>query len=295
MKFRKYQHIERFGTDEVQDIELGKCYLFPKIDGTNGSVWMNENGIGCGSRRRELSLDADNQGFMAYILNDKRVIDYLRKHPTHRLFGEWLVPHSLKTYRKEAWRKFYIFDVTIDRDEETVDYLTYETYSEFLNEFELDYIPPIAIVKNGSYEQFVDQLEKNVFLVEDGKGAGEGIVIKNYDFYNRFGRQTWAKIVRSEFKEVHTKTNGKKMVEEEIAIEFCTDAFIEKTYAKIVNAENGWRSEYIPRLLETVYYDLITEESWQFIKKHKNPTINYKTLKHFITQKIKNTKVEIFS
>ena len=33
MNFRKYQHIERFGTTEVQDIEIGECYIFPKIDG----------------------------------------------------------------------------------------------------------------------------------------------------------------------------------------------------------------------------------------------------------------------
>jgi len=36
MEFRKYQHIERFGTDEVDGIEFGKCYIFYKIDGTIG-------------------------------------------------------------------------------------------------------------------------------------------------------------------------------------------------------------------------------------------------------------------
>ena len=43
MTFRRYQHLERFGTTEVQNIELGECYIFPKIDGTNSSVWI-ENG-----------------------------------------------------------------------------------------------------------------------------------------------------------------------------------------------------------------------------------------------------------
>ena len=32
MEFRKYQHIERFGTDEVDGIEIGTTYVFPKID-----------------------------------------------------------------------------------------------------------------------------------------------------------------------------------------------------------------------------------------------------------------------
>lgn len=45
MKFNKYMHIERFGADEVEDIEFGECYIFYKIDGTNGSVWMDEGKI----------------------------------------------------------------------------------------------------------------------------------------------------------------------------------------------------------------------------------------------------------
>ena len=28
-EFRKYQHIERFGTDDVQNIKLGEAYVFP--------------------------------------------------------------------------------------------------------------------------------------------------------------------------------------------------------------------------------------------------------------------------
>lgn len=36
MEFNKYQHIERFGTDEVENIEFGRCFIFYKIDGT---IW----------------------------------------------------------------------------------------------------------------------------------------------------------------------------------------------------------------------------------------------------------------
>ena len=33
MEFRKYQHIERFGSSQnVGGIEQGICYVFPKID-----------------------------------------------------------------------------------------------------------------------------------------------------------------------------------------------------------------------------------------------------------------------
>jgi hypothetical protein len=33
MKFEKYQHIERFGTDEVDGIEFGECYVCDKCEG----------------------------------------------------------------------------------------------------------------------------------------------------------------------------------------------------------------------------------------------------------------------
>lgn len=65
MEFLKYQHLERFGTTEVENIELGKTHVFPKIDGTNASVWLDKNGnIQAGSRKRHLSLDSDNAGFL---------------------------------------------------------------------------------------------------------------------------------------------------------------------------------------------------------------------------------------
>lgn len=302
MKFAKYQHVERFGVDEVENIELGICHVFPKIDGTNGSVWLDEGEIKTGSRNRELTLEADNAGFDAAILADPRIAAYLAKHPTHRLYGEWLVPHSLKTYRDEAWRKFYIFDVCVDsEDGEEVEYLPYSVYRPMLEEFGLDYIPLLAEVHNGSAEQFFALLEKNTFLVKDGLGAGEGIVIKNYSYKNKYKRTVWAKIVRAEFKEVHSKTmgapivQGEKMVEEAIVEKFCTSALIEKEYAKIITESGAWSSKMIPRLLNTVFYSLVSEESWNIVKEYKLPKINYKTLQALTIDKIKKERREIFA
>jgi hypothetical protein len=45
MEYLKYQHIERFGTDEVDEIGVGECYVFPKIDGTNAQVWIEDGQI----------------------------------------------------------------------------------------------------------------------------------------------------------------------------------------------------------------------------------------------------------
>lgn len=302
MEFRKYQHIERFGTDEVDGIEFGKCYIFYKIDGTNASVWLDKEGkVKAGSRNRELTLENDNAGFYNAIINDERIINYLNTHPSHRLFGEWLVPHTLKTYRQDAWRKFYIFDVCLDK-EDGLEYIPYDIYKPLLEEFNLDYIPPLAIITNPTYESLIKCLEKTgQFLIEDGKGIGEGIVIKNYDFYNKYKRQTWAKIVANEFKEKHHKKMGcpeiktEKMIEEKIVDDFCTESFIEKEYTKIVIEQNGWQSKYIPMLLGRVFSELIKEESWNIVKKYKNPKIDYKTLNALVIRKIKETKKEVFA
>lgn len=299
MGFVKYQHIERFGVDEVRDIEFGKCFIFTKIDGTNSSVWLDNGIIKGGSRNRELTLDNDNQGFYAYILQDNRIIKFFEKYPNHRLYGEFLVPHSLCTYRKDAWRKFYIFDVCLTKEDDTLEYLPYDLYQPMLEEFELEYIPPICIINNPTYDNLIKCLEKTNFLIEDGKGLGEGVCIKNYNFYNQYGRQTWAKIVSNEFKEKHVKAmganefNGKDMVEQKIVDDFCTSSLIEKEYAKIVN-DKGWSSKYIGELLGRVYHELIVEESWNMIKKFKNPTINFKTLNSLVIQKIKEVKSDLF-
>lgn len=292
--FKKYQHLERFGSTEVENIEIGKCYIFPKIDGTNASVWFSDGAVRAGSRTRELTLEKDNAGFYDWVLKNFPAAIF-EQHPNIRLYGEWLVPHSLKTYRDTAWKRFYVFDV-MDGDT----YMTYEQYKPIMDEWNLDYIPPIKIIKNGSYEDFVYQMkENNHFLIEDGKGVGEGIVVKNYSFVNKYGRTTWAKIVTSEFKEKHHKEMGapeveKKMVEDAIADKFVTKALCEKVRAKIENQNGDWKSSYIPQLLNTVYYDLVREDMWEILKEFNKPTINFKTLQHFVYGKVKEHLPKVF-
>jgi ATP-dependent RNA circularization protein (DNA/RNA ligase family) len=112
--------------------------------------------------------------------------DFFKANPSLRLYGEWLIPHTLKTYRGDAWRKFWVFDVFNDA---TDSYLTYDTYQPLLDSYLVDYIPPLAKVKNGNLEHFIHVLERNNFFIQDGKGIGEGIVLKNYQYYNKYQRK----------------------------------------------------------------------------------------------------------
>lgn len=302
MNFRKYQHVCRLGTQETDGILNGKCYIFPKIDGTNASVWLDDDGKVCaGSRNRQLSVgNDDNQGFYTNILEDKNVADYLAKHPNHRLFGEWLVPHSLKTYKDEAWRKFYVFDVCED-DGDELRYLPYDEYKTLLDEFNIVYLEPLLIKTDVTKQDIEECVNNNIFAIKDDSGCGEGIVIKRYDYKNRYGRVVWAKVLHDEYTNRGSKAKGQlssiqnKEVELLIVDDFVTSNLIEKEYAKILNDnEDIERKKLIPMLLNRVWNELINEEMWNIIKKYKNPTINFRVLNNLVINKIKLVKVDLF-
>lgn len=298
MKFNKYQHLERLGTSSVKGIEQGLCYVFPKLDGTNASVWLGDDGkVKAGSRNRELTLEKDNAGFCAWVQEHPFFEEFFFKYPHLTLYGEWLVPHSLKTYRDDAWCRFYVFDV-VHWDGEEVAYWEYDRYQEILEKFGFDYLAPLAKIRNGTNEQFRECCDRNTYLIKEGKGVGEGVVVKNYDFVNQWGSTVWAKVITNSFKEEHVKAMGSpeiggKALEEKIVDKYITQHLVDKTYAKIEN-DGGFTGKSIPRLLNTVYHDLITEELWNILKEFKNPTIEFGFLQRLTISKIKELKPEVF-
>lgn len=329
MSFRKYDHVERLGAEEVEGIDLGEVYVFPKLDGTNASVWLYypvpEDGFGpgapeicSGSRTRTLSEGNDNAGFRRWVLDDDTWPLWqglIRAGGTHwTLYGEWLVPHTLKTYRSDAWRRFWIVDVY---DNLQGRYLPFDDYAAELNCIGFDVVEPLCIITNPSEAQLRKEVEANTYLIIDGGGAGEGIVIKNYAWTNKYGRQPWAKIVRNEFKEENkrafgtTEKGGKFQVEAAIAEEFVTETSVRKARAKIefdvLNTHDfanydrplksvieGARPKIIPRLLGTVFYDLIREDLWDALKKHKFPSIDFRRLRSHTILRTKQFAPDLF-
>lgn len=294
--FTKYMHLERLGTTEVEGIEIGTVYVFPKLDGTNGSIWFEEGDIKAGSRNRPLSVESDNAGFYNWVQTQDNLKRMVTALPHCTFYGEWLVPHSLTTYRDDAWRKFYIFDIY---DRVTGQYYSYEATQKVFEEFGVDYLAPIAIVKNGTYETFQELLPKNVFLIKEGMGVGEGVVLKNYDWQNRFGNVVWAKLITNSFKEAHHKAMGAPIigpdaVEERIVDKYVTQHLVDKVYAKLVNENDGWHSKLIPQLLCVVFYDLIKEELWEILKDFKNPKIDFGFLQRLTIARIKTLRTDVF-
>ena len=81
---------------------------------------MSEKGEICaGSRNRELDETSNDAGFCKWVRQDERIKACLTENPQLRLFGEFLVPHSIKNYIDTAWKRFFVFDVY---DHVNVDY-----------------------------------------------------------------------------------------------------------------------------------------------------------------------------
>ena len=65
-------------------------------------------------------------------------------------------------------------DVAIDKSESEIShdgdnkikYLHYDEYKPLLEKYKINFISPISIIENASYEQLVNQLIKNVFLIK---------------------------------------------------------------------------------------------------------------------------------
>lgn len=291
----KYTHLERFGTDAVDGVNIGECHIFPKLDGTNASIWLEDGQMRFGSRNRELELGDDNAGFALWASQQTNLLEMLKEHPDKRFYGEWLVPHSLKTYQEDAWRNFYVFDVT-NADGE---YLHYDEYMPICKAFGAAFIPCIVKAKNPTYEVLVKATEGNRYLIKDNNGVGEGIVIKQYGWKNRFGHTAFAKLITNSFKDKHIAEMGGsvvsvKMVEDAIAEEFVTLHLVEKVVAKIRTEHGQFSAKNISQLLGTVFHDLVSEEIWEAVKKHKNPKIDFKTLNHCTIARVKALKPELF-
>lgn len=292
-EFIKYQHIEKLGSDEVEGILNGTVYIQSKLDGCNSVLYLGKDGlVHAGSRKREISIADDNHGFAKDIAVQDKYKKFFEKYPNLILYGEFLIKNHIKNYAPTAYREFYVFDITNDNGE---GYIRWDMFHEFLDPFDIKYIPVIATLDNPTKEEIESYLDKGRFCCMD-ETIQEGIVIKNIDFINKYGRTTWAKLLTNEYKVAKHNKNSihNECVEVQIIDKFLTADFITKEYHKILNEVGEWNSKYIGRLLSTLWYEFINEESWHIIKTFHNPTINYKTLQGLVTDKIKDTLTEVF-
>lgn len=294
MTFKKYPKIHRLGKEEVDGILEGVCYIQEKIDGANTSIWLDKRGeITCGSRNRELTEGFN--GFVEFVKTDERLKKLFAKYPNYRLYGEWLVRHTI-SYNELAYKKWYLFDITVAKDgEENEEFLSREEVNQIAIEFGFDKPQDFGMFEN----PMVDMLKE--FVGKSNLGLkGEGIVIKNLQFRDKYGNHNYAKIVSEEFKEDNGVTFGGNNKHSDTYWEMyvCNKYITVSRVTKIMNKiqpmiDKKLDMEHIPRICGSVYHDMITEEAWEIA--NKVAKLDFNSLKRVCNKKIRQVYVDILN
>jgi len=284
MTFKRYPKIHRLGKEETDGILIGTCDVQEKIDGANTSIWLDKRGeITCGSRNRELTEGFN--GFVDYVKENEAINKLLKEFPEFRLYGEWLVRHSIG-YNETSYKQFYMFDITKMKDgEEVEEFATQEAVRLIGLEYGIKTPHYFGTFENPTAEQLNEFAGKSVLGEK-----GEGVVIKNMDFRDKFGNHNYAKIVTQEFKEDNGITFGGNNKHSDtywemyVVNKYMTLARIEKIMHKLQpEIEEQLDLKHIPRITNTAYHDLITEEAGEIAGKVES--LNFKALKNLCVRK----------
>lgn len=287
MEFRKYDKVHRLGKEETEGILEGVCHIQEKIDGANTSIWLDENSvIQCGSRNRHL-IDDDFNGFVTYARSHEGIKAFFEMQPYSILYGEWLVKHTIQ-YKHTCYKKFYLFDIY-----NSGEFASPLAVEDIANKFEIDCVPNIAEFINPTLDQINDLVGKSQF-----GDRGEGVVIKNMDFVNKFGDLVYAKVVCSDFKEKNllifndNDKHSDTYNEMYFVNKYMTLSRVKKITEKLQPEINEKLDmKHIPRVCETAYHDMLTEEIWEASKKIQS--INFKSLKNIAHKKAKIIYLDI--
>ena len=127
----------------------------------------------------------------------------------------------------------------------------------------------------------------------------ESSFIKGHKSWRTLRITDIGKLVRNEFKEKNLQAFGVPNVEmtnveyKIVQDFFLTPAIVEKVLAQMT-LEQPWSSRRIPEFLSRVWHDFATKELWDILKKHKNPTIDFKRLNRYVIAQVKAFKPELF-
>lgn len=296
MAFKSYPKIHRLGTEETEGILVGRCTIQEKVDGANVSIWKNEDGsLGMGSRTQDITGGSFN-GFCEYVRAHKGINDLLNDHHDLRLYGEWLVRHSI-AYNELSYKQFYLFDVycgATNTDGEVTGMFLPQNYVYHFGEKYNILTPQLfAVIEHPTIEQIMPYVGQSCLGPK-----GEGVVIKNPEFINKFGELRYAKIVTENFKEENALLFGGNNKHSESYFEvyvmnkYMTPARVQKVMNKIApTIEGQLNMTHTARIINTAYHDLITEEIWEIQK--KCPALNFKKLQVLCTRKAAKTYHEL--
>lgn len=265
MEQKKYHSIVRYGHKTTQDVlnKGDKIIIQEKVDGANASFAIVDGELKCWSRNKELNASNTLEGFYGWVQHNVEP-DKLLEGVIY--FGEWTAQHKV-VYEGYA-KQFFLYDIYNLHLEE---YVSFSMVRDEAKRLGLQLIPVFFEGEFESFEQlteYVGRTELNGKLC--GEPSGEGIVVKNVAYRDRFGKQLFVKLVVDKFAEVQKqkapKDPKKKYTEEELKVRECVTApRVEKQLFKMI--EDG--------LLERNF----GIESMGMILKHVSPLVAEDILK----------------
>lgn len=234
MEQKKYHSIVRYGHKSTQDVlnKGDKIIIQEKIDGANASFAVIDGELKCWSRNKELSMGNTLEGFYVWAkenINVDKLLDGVI------YFGEWTAQHKV-VYEGHA-KQFFLYDIFNLHLEE---YVSFSMVRDEAKRLGLQLVP---VFFEGEFESF-DQLMSYVGRTDlngtlGGEPSGEGVVVKNVAYRDRFGKQMFVKLVVDKFAEVQKqktpKDPKKKFSEEELKVRECvTTPRVEKQLFKMI-------------------------------------------------------------
>lgn len=99
MGFKAFDKIERIGKLKMD--------ITQKIHGSNAAVWIKDDEIGCQSRNRIITPEADNYGFATFVYANKD--EFIIKLGPGLHFGEWAGP-GINSGEGLKEKTFVLFD-----------------------------------------------------------------------------------------------------------------------------------------------------------------------------------------
>ena len=325
MEFRPYMHVGRLIDDPETAGMLENSLIFivqPKIDGCNGVIWWDSERqtMRMGNRNKEITMYDINEdtphnivSFHSYVCNHKDLWKLAQEiFPDCYIYGEWLVKNHIDYYAPSAWNKFYIFDIW---DPEQNAYIDFDNAKEKMKmkapDLKVDWIEreTVMFIDDGvpseaalkyEFSKILNEYNKKGYLMNPGEQkAGEGIVIKCYDWRNSRGEQKWAKLRTGEYmKKVYTPKvlKEKESIEDEIARKYLSQWDIDKVVAKIRHSEGftEWDRKYISKLLTMLWYDFLEDYVPVLTSTYKHRPIIFDKLQKAVTARAKYLRSDLF-
>lgn len=260
MVMKKYTDIIRLGHKTTVGVlnEGDNIVIQEKLDGANASFKLHEGVILAFSRNTQLSSENNLRGFYEWTqtLDPAKLLDGVI------YYGEWLVKHKLD-YGSNM-NQFYLFDIY---NEFIGEYVNFSMVKDESHRLSLNLIP---LFYEGNYQSF-EHLQS--FVGQSVLGAeGEGVVVKNVNYKDKYEKQCFVKLVSDGFREVQKQKAPKdpnfQSVEMAFVHECVTKARVEKLLYKLVDEkvlDEQFGIEDMGLILKhlgtRVYDDIMKEES----------------------------------